>query len=110
MDINADRIGLTKAVAVGIQGDAATVAERILAALTADAGDSGRKEREELIQKTKTEWLRQLSTMDHEEDDDGTTWNQRARANDPKLMSARMAWRAIQKVLPKEDMRTQQAI
>jgi sulfoacetaldehyde acetyltransferase len=87
---------------VGIQGDAATVAERILAALTADAGDSGRKEREELIQKTKSEWLRQLSTMDHEEDDDGTTWNQRARANDPKLMSARMAWRAIQKVLPKE--------
>jgi sulfoacetaldehyde acetyltransferase len=110
VDINADRIGLTKAVAVGIQGDAATVAERILAALTADAGDSGRKEREELIQKTKTEWLRQLSTMDHEEDDDGTTWNQRARANDPQLMSARMAWRAIQKVLPKEDMRTQQAI
>ncbi len=102
VDINADRIGLTKAVAVGIQGDAVTVAERILAALTADAGDYGRQERKDLIQKTRVLWLQQLSIMDHEEDDDGTTWNQRARANDPQLMSARMAWRAIQKALPKE--------
>ena len=102
VDINADRIGLTKAVTVGIQGDAATVAERILEALTADAGDNGRTEREALIRKTKANWLQQLSTMDHEDDDDGTTWNQRARANDPQRMSARMAWRAIQKSLPKE--------
>ena len=102
VDINADRIGLTKAVSVGIQGDAATVAERILASLTADAGDHGRKEREALIKKTKADWLQQLSAMDHEDDDDGTTWNQRARANDPQRMSARMAWRAIQKALPKE--------
>ncbi len=102
VDINADRIGLTKAVTLGIQGDAATVAERILAALTADAGDHGRKEREDLIRETKAQWLQQLSTMDHEDDDDGTTWNHRARTNDPQLMSARMAWRAIQKVLPKE--------
>jgi sulfoacetaldehyde acetyltransferase len=102
VDINADRIGLTKSVTVGIQGDAASVAERILAALTADAGDSGRKEREALIKKTKADWLQQLSAMDHEDDDDGTTWNQRARANDPQRMSARMAWRAIQKALPKE--------
>jgi sulfoacetaldehyde acetyltransferase len=102
VDINADRIGLTKAVTVGIQGDAATVAERILAALAADAGDHGRKEREAIIKKTKADWLQQLSTMDHEDDDDGTTWNQRARANDPQRMSARMAWRAIQKALPKE--------
>jgi len=102
VDINADRIGLTKAVTVGIQGEAVTVAERILAALTADAGDHGRQAREELIRKTKAQWLQQLSTMDHEDDDDGTTWNQRARANDPQRMSARMAWRAIQKALPKE--------
>jgi sulfoacetaldehyde acetyltransferase len=102
VDINADRIGLTKAVAVGIQGDSASVAQRILAALSADAGNSGRKEREELIRKSKEQWLQQLSTMDHEEDDDGTTWNQRARAKDPQLMSVRMAWRAIQKSLPKD--------
>lgn len=100
VDINADRIGLTKAVAVGIQGDAGKVAESILQALTPDAGDHGRKEREELIQTSKTQWLRQLSTMDHEDDDDGTTWNQRARSNDPHRMSVRKAWRAIQEAMP----------
>jgi len=100
VDINADRIGLTKAVAVGIQGDAGKVAESILSALSPDAGDHGREEREELIQTTKTQWLRQLATMDHEDDDDGTTWNQRARANDPHRMSVRKAWRAIQEAMP----------
>jgi sulfoacetaldehyde acetyltransferase len=40
--------------------------------------------------------------MDHEEDDPGTTWNQRAQDNDPEKMTARMAWRAIIKALPKE--------
>jgi len=102
VDINADRIGLTKAVAVGIQGDAATVAERILAELSADAGDAGRSAREALIAATKAGWAQELATMDHEDDDPGTTWNQRARANDPDRMSVRMAWRAILKALPKE--------
>jgi sulfoacetaldehyde acetyltransferase len=101
VDINADRIGLTKPVAVGIQGDAATVAQRILAALAPNAGDAGRKEREALIKKTKEEWAAELATMDHEADDPGTTWNERARLKDPHLMSVRMAWRAIMKVLPK---------
>ncbi len=101
VDINADRIGLTKPVTVGIQGGAAPVAKRILAALTPNAGDAGRKEREELIKKTKAQWAAELATMDHENDDPGTTWNQRARAKDPNLMSVRMAWREIMKVLPK---------
>lgn len=102
VDINADRIGLTKPVAVGIQGDAATVAQRILAALAPSAGDAGRKEREALIKKTKEEWAAELATMDHEADDPGTTWNERARLRDPHLMSVRMAWRAIMKALPKD--------
>ena len=35
--------------------------------------------------------------MDHEDDDPGTTWNQRARAEQARLaQSPRMAWRAIQ--------------
>lgn len=102
VDINADRIGLTKPVAVGIQGDAATVAKRILAALAPTAGDAGRKEREALIKKTKEEWAAELATMDHEADDPGTTWNERARLRDPHLMSVRMAWRAIMKALPKD--------
>lgn len=102
VDINADRIGLTKPVSVGIQGDAATVAKRILAALAPTAGDAGRKEREALIKKTKEEWAAELATMDHEADDPGTTWNERARLRDPHLMSVRMAWRAIMKALPKD--------
>ncbi len=66
VDINADRIGLTKKVTVGIEGDAKMVAEQILAQLEADAGDAGRKEREDLIHQTKSAWLQALSSMDHE--------------------------------------------
>jgi sulfoacetaldehyde acetyltransferase len=40
--------------------------------------------------------------MDHEEDDPGTTWNERARAARPDWMSPRQAWRAIQAALPRE--------
>jgi sulfoacetaldehyde acetyltransferase len=39
--------------------------------------------------------------MDHEEDDPGTTWNERARDREPDWMSPRMAWRAIQSALPR---------
>ncbi|MBO6949312.1 MAG: sulfoacetaldehyde acetyltransferase [Rhodospirillales bacterium] len=102
VDMNADRIGLTKKVSVAIQGDAKLVAEQILAQLPADAGDANRKEREETIHQTRSAWLQQLSSMDHEDDDPGTTWNQRARDAKPDWMSPRMAWRAIQAALPKD--------
>jgi sulfoacetaldehyde acetyltransferase len=101
VDMNADRIGLTKKVAVGIQGDAKLVAEQILAQLSKTAGDAGRKEREALIHQTKSAWAQQLTSMDHEDDDPGTNWNDRARRKEPDRMSPRMAWRAIQSVLPK---------
>merc|ERR1711966_233129 len=42
VDINGDRIGLTKTVDVGIQGDAKLVAEALLAQLDAAAGKDGR--------------------------------------------------------------------
>jgi len=100
VDINADRIGLTKKVAVGIQGDARMVAEQILAALADDAGDIGRDEREHLIAQTKSRWAQELSSMDHEDDDAGVTWNKRAREREPGRMSPRQAWRAIQAALP----------
>ena len=96
VDINADRIGLTKRVTVGIEGDAKQVAEQLLARLAPTAGDAGRKEREELVARTKAQWQQTLSEMDHEDDDAGTTWNERARQRDPDRMSARQAWRAIQ--------------
>ncbi len=100
VDINADRIGLTKRVAVGIQGDARKVAEQLLAKLSDTAGDEGRKDREDAIALAKSRWAQQLSGMDHEDDDPGITWNERARERDPNRMSPRMAWRAIMSALP----------
>ncbi len=102
VDINPARIGLTKKVTVGIIGDAKAVAEGILARLTKSAGDAGRADRKALIGATKSRWAQELSSMDHEQDDVGTTWNQRARDAKPDWMSPRMAWRAIQAALPKE--------
>jgi sulfoacetaldehyde acetyltransferase len=102
VDINPSRIGLTKDVTVGIVGDAGQVAGSILGLLSADAGDAGREARKARIAQTKSAWAQELSSMDHEEDDPGTTWNERARADKPEWMSPRMAWRAIQAGLPKE--------
>ncbi len=101
VDINPQRIGLTKKVTVGIVGDAKKVAEGILKHLAPKAGDAGRSVRKDLIATTKARWVQALSSMDHEDDDPGTTWNARARAAKPKWMSPRMAWRAIQAALPR---------
>ncbi|MDP6218880.1 MAG: sulfoacetaldehyde acetyltransferase [Alphaproteobacteria bacterium] len=102
VDINPDRIGLTKPVTVGIVGDAKKVAASLLDRLGPNAGDTGRVTRKEVIATTKSAWAQELTSMDHEDDDPGTTWNQRARTREPKKMSPRMAWRAIQSALPKE--------
>ncbi|MFZ1727970.1 MAG: sulfoacetaldehyde acetyltransferase [Albidovulum sp.] len=102
VDINPDRIGLTKPVSVGIVGDARQVAENILAQLSDTAGDPGRSDRKALIAQTKSAWAQELTSMDHEQDDPGTTWNHRARNAKPDWMSPRKAWRAIQSALPKE--------
>ncbi len=103
VEINSDRIGLTKKVDVAIQGDAKKVAEQLLAALAPGAGDEGRKARKDLIATTKSRWAQELSSMDHEEDtDEGVTWNERARARDPERMSPRQAWRAIMAAMPDE--------
>ncbi|MEM9441484.1 MAG: sulfoacetaldehyde acetyltransferase [Pseudomonadota bacterium] len=100
VDINADRIGLTKKVDVGIQGDARMAAEQILEQLSDDAGNDGREDRTALVAQTKSRWAQQLTSMDHEDDDPGVTWNERARQRDPNRMSPRQAWRAIQAAMP----------
>ncbi|MFK0274847.1 sulfoacetaldehyde acetyltransferase [Ensifer sp. NPDC090286] len=102
VDINADRIGLTKKVSVGICGDAKQVARQILELLSPTAGDTGREERKAAIHQTRSAWQQQLSSMDHEDDDPGTEWNESARSREPNRMSPRQAWRAIQAALPKE--------
>ena len=101
VDINPDRIGLTKKISVGICGDAREVATQLLGQLAPGAGDEGRAERRALIHQTRSRWLQQLASMDHEDDDPGTSWNEEARARDRNRMSPRQAWRAIQSALPK---------
>ena len=100
VDINPDRIGLTKKVTVGISGDAKLVAEQILAKLSSNAGDTDRQARKDLIHQTKSAWLQKLSSLDHEDDDEGTVWNKEARERDSDRMSPRQAWRAIQAGMP----------
>ena len=102
VDINPDRIGLTKPVSVGIVGDAKKVSQALLSKLAPNAGDAGREERKHEIAQTKSRWAQQLSSMDHEDDDPGTSWNERARAAKPDWLSPRKAWRAIQSALPRE--------
>ena len=102
VDINIDRIGLAKKISVGICGDAKLVAQQILTNLSSSAGNVDREERKALIHQTKSAWLQTLTSLDHEEDDPGTTWNKDSREKDPDRMSPRIAWRAIQAGLPKE--------
>ncbi len=100
VDINPDRIGLTKKISVGICGDAKQVARQILEQLSPSAGDEGREARKAAIHQTRSAWLQLLSSMDHEDDDPGTSWNEEARVRDAGLMSPRQAWRAIQAGMP----------
>jgi sulfoacetaldehyde acetyltransferase len=102
VDINSDRIGLTKKVGVGICGDAQDVARQILDQLSPTAGDAGREARRAEIAQRKSAWLQMLSSLDHEEDDPGTVWNENARQREPDHMSPRQAWRAIQAGLPED--------
>ncbi len=102
VDINSDRIGLTKKVTVGICGDSKLVTQQLINNLAPSAGDNGRDDRKAFVHQTKSSWLQTLSSMDHEDDDPGTTWNADSRKRDSDRMSPRMAWRAIQAALPRE--------
>jgi len=102
VDINAERIGLTKDVTVGIQGDAKVVAEQLLEQLTDSAGDHGRAERKVEISERKSRWAQLLTSMEHEDDDPGTNWNEYSRESQPDRMSPRAAWRAVTAALPKD--------
>ncbi len=102
VDMNSDRIGLTKKVTVGICGDAKLVAQQLLRKLSSKAGDTDRKKRKDLIHQTKSAWLQKLSSLDHEDDDPGTVWNKEARERDKNRMSPRQAWRAIQAGMPND--------
>ena len=48
------------------------------------AGDQNRVERQNIISKTKSAWAQELTSLNHEDDDPGTTWNQRSRKREPQ--------------------------
>ncbi len=100
VDMNSDRIGLTKKVTVGICGDAKLVSQQLLEQLSPTAGDVDRQKRKDIIHQTKSAWLQTLTSLDHEDDDPGTVWNKEARERDSDRMSPRQAWRAIQAGMP----------
>ena len=100
VDINPDRIGLSKKITLGISADAKITINQILSKLDHTAGDTEREKRKNIIAETKSQWLQELSSMDNEDDDPGTSWNEDARNRQPERMSPRMAWRAIQSALP----------
>ena len=100
VDMNSDRIGLTKKVTVGICGDAKLVSQQLFSKLSPNAGNTDRQKRKDLIHQTKSAWLQKLSSLDHEDDDKGTVWNKEARKRDKDCLSPRQAWRAIQAGMP----------
>jgi len=102
VDINPNRIGLTKKIAVGIVGDAGKVARALAGKVTSRLTQAERQERRGLIAATRSAWAQELTSLDHEDDDPGTSWNARARAAKPDWLSPRKAWRAIQAALPRE--------
>ena len=103
VDINADRIGLTKPVSVAIQGDARLVAEQLLAALGPAAGDAGRAEREALVAPDAL-GLAAAALVDGPRGRRSGHDLERAGAGGASRSGCRprMAWRAIQAALPKE--------
>ena len=102
VDMNSDRIGLTKKVTVGICGDAKLVSQQLFSKLSPNAGNTDRQKRKDLIHQTKSSWLQKLSSLDHEDDDKGTVWNKEARKRDKDRLSPRQAWRAIQAGMPED--------
>ena len=102
VDMNSSRIGLTKPISIGIVGDAKKVTTSLIDLVDTTNKEDMKKSRKELISKIKSTWAQELTSLDHEEDDPGTTWNERARERDPEKMSPRMAWRAIESSLPRD--------
>ena len=91
VDINADRIGLTKKVTVGIQWVTRSWSRsRSWISFPRPCRRCRREDRKATIHQTKSAWLQELSGMDHEDDDPGTTWNERSpqarcRAHEPRV-------------------------
>ena len=104
VDSNPDMLGLAKPIDIGICGDARAVARQLLSSLANHSCGEAGESRKAQIATCKSAWLQKLAGWDHEEDDAGSTWNQRARENEPEKLAPRQVLRAIQDGLPKNAM------
>jgi len=104
VDANPDMLGLAKPIDFGICGDARAVAEQLLEALGDHSAGAAGQERKDQIAQQKSAWLQKLAGWDHEEDDEGSTWNARAMADEPDKLAPRQVLRAIQDGLPSNAM------
>ena len=102
VDANPDMLGLAKPIDFGICGDARAVAEQLMEALGDHSAGAAGQERKDQIAQQKSAWLQKLAGWDHEEDDEGSTWNARAMADEPDKLAPRQVLRAIQDGLPKQ--------
>ena len=104
VDANPDMLGLAKRIDIGICGDAREVARQLDAALDGHRGGASAEERRAEAATRKSAWRQKLAGWDHEEDDPGSTWNERAHRDEPDKMAPRQALRAIQDGLPADAM------
>lgn len=104
VDSNPDMLGLAKPIDIGICGDARAVAGQLLEALEGHSAGAAGEKRKDAIATSKSAWLQKLAGWDHEEDDSGSTWNARAREDEPDKMAPREVLRAIQDGLPSDAM------
>jgi len=104
VDANPDMLGLAKPIDVGICGDARAVARQLLTALADHDPGKAADERKAQIATVKSAWLQKLAGWDHEDDDEASTWNKRAREREPDKMAPRQVLRAIQAGLPRNAM------
>ena len=104
VDSNPDMLGLAKRIDYAVCGDARAVAGQLLAALgDHDCGDAG-TQRKNQVSTLKSAWLQKLAGWDHEDDDEGSSWNQRAKDDEPDKLAPRQVLRAIQDGLPRDAM------
>jgi len=104
VDSNPDMLGLAKRIDYAVCGDARAVAGQLLAALgDHDCGDAG-TQRKNQVSTLKSAWLQKLAGWDHEDDDEGSSWNQRAKDDEPDKLAPRQVLRAIQDGLPRNAM------
>jgi len=101
VDVDPRMLGLVKEIAVGIHGDARSVAAALLEHVKDRklASDANRSEREGEIKKRKEAWEQELDQWTQEKDD----WS-RSVADEPGFLHPRQVLRELEKAMPEDVM------